>query len=139
MDGVKITMDTFRRVRCAQRDIADLRERIQRVRERMERVTQQYQASGTRGGGGDSMAAGQAALDQLERTLAARKLLHLRDLAALIGACAQLNGLMGEVTWDYYIDGRRIEDIAQTRHYSDGYIRLLLHKARNRLADDAKK
>lgn len=139
MDGVKITMDTFRRVRCAQRDIADLRERIQRVRERMERVTQQYQASGTRGGGGDSMAAGQATLDQLERTLAARKLLHLRDLAALIGACAQLNGLMGEVTWNYYIDGRRIEDIAQARHYSDGYIRMLLSKARHRLAEDAKK
>lgn len=133
MDGVKITMDTFRRVRCAQRDIADLRERIQRVRERMERVTQQYQASGTRGGGGDSMAAGQATLDQLERTLAARKLLHLRDLAALIEACAQLNGLMGGVTWDYYIDGRRTEDIAQARHYSDGYIRLLLHKARNKM------
>lgn len=136
MQTEKVTAETFTRLLCARSDLESMREKLARTRAGLTRITQRYEATGVRGGQYDAMAAHQAALEELEAEYAQRKLQHLRDLAAVIAGCAGLDGLMSEVIWDRYVDGRSVEAIAAARHYSDGYIKNLIFKGRCRLMEN---
>lgn len=128
-------MTILNRCRAAERDMAEIEERI---RQRRDAMTMLSAAPGREGGQGparDRMAETAAAIADMERQLEDRRARHAVELVAVSALSETLDGAEGRVVYLYYGKGLTARAVARRLKYTEGYIRQLRKRAEDRLRE----
>ena len=113
----------MQRCRDAEQDLRRIRQRIERRREAAESVTPRINAGGGRSTAEpDKIAAFVAAITELEADLRGREQARRVEVAAACVLLDRLPETEGAVLHQYYVQRRKIHNIAAKMGYTDSYI-----------------
>ncbi|MBR2664831.1 MAG: hypothetical protein IKE25_14050 [Clostridia bacterium] len=115
----------LRRCRNAANDIRKLERRIQLRRDAMLSVTPRLDPNGGSRGGGDPDLIGRilADIDDLERSMDARRKAEAVEICAVCIMLDRLTAMESQVLYGYYVRRESSGEIAKRLNYTAGYIR----------------
>lgn len=117
-------IEIMERCRAASSEINELREKIDRLRDGVNRMTQALDGIGGRGTSeSDRFAAVMAEIDEVERTIEARVLQYSTEMMMACTLLDMLPERERRIADRYYLQGRSLKQISRELHYSYSYVR----------------